>query len=211
MRVRKLFYRICLHFDIHTGQKLSVHTHQSYLVIVSPPFIPFASSASATIRNFVARSAHPAETDITKVTIFDPENKLVAYTGTFTQGVREVISAWGQIYILGNNGEVCCFHTVDIVLLKPWTQLSWLQEKPTSAKLEMLYSRSLYVLALNLAKTQGLDEASVADIHKQYGDHQYSKGDYDGSMQQFVQTIGHLQPSYVIRKVAYISSCFAHP
>jgi hypothetical protein len=66
----------------------------------------------------------------------------------------------------------------------------------------MLYSRSLYVLALNLAKTQGLDEASVADIHRQYGDHQYAKQDYDGAMQQFVQTIGHLQPSYVIRKVS---------
>ena len=52
-----------------------------------------------------------------------------------------------------------------------------------------------------MAKTQNMDVASVADIHKQYGDHLYGKGDYDGAMQQFVQTIGHLQPSYVIRKV----------
>lgn len=80
-------------------------------------------------------------------------------------------------------------------------QISWLQEKATSSKLEMLYSQSLYILALNLAKTQGLDAASVADIHRQYGDHQYSKGNYDGAMQQYVQTIGQLQPSYVIRKV----------
>ena len=67
----------------------------------------------------------------------------------------------------------------------------------------MIYRRNFYVLALNLASTQGLDESSVADIHRQYGDHLYSKGDYDGAMQQFVQTIGHLQPSYVIRKVAF--------
>jgi vacuolar protein sorting-associated protein 11 len=79
-------------------------------------------------------------------------------------------------------------------------QLSCLEEKPTSAKLDMLYRRSLHLLALNLAKTQGLDESSVSDIHRQYGDHLYSKADYDGAMQQFVQTIGHLQPSYVIRK-----------
>jgi Tfp pilus assembly protein PilF len=65
----------------------------------------------------------------------------------------------------------------------------------------MLYRKSFYVIALNLAKTQQLDESSVADIHKQYGDHLYSKGDYDGAMQQFVQTMRHLQPSYVIRKV----------
>lgn len=66
-----------------------------------------------------------------------------------------------------------------------------------------MYRRHFFVLALNLAKTQGLDESSVADIHRQYGDHLYSKGDYDGAMQQFLQTIGHLQPSYVIRKVRY--------
>ena len=52
-----------------------------------------------------------------------------------------------------------------------------------------------------MAKTQRLDESSVADIHRKYGDHFYAKGDYDGAMAQFVQTIGWIQPSYVIRKV----------
>lgn len=76
-----------------------------------------------------------------------------------------------------------------------------MQEKPTSEKLDILFQRSYYILAINLAKTHGLDEASVADIHRRYGDHLYQKGDYDGAMQQFIQTIRYLQPSYVIRKV----------
>ena len=76
-----------------------------------------------------------------------------------------------------------------------------LEEKPTAAKLDLLYRKSQYLLALNLAKTQGLDEESIADIRKQYGDHLYSKGEYDPAMQQFIQTIGYVQPSYVIRKV----------
>ena len=59
----------------------------------------------------------------------------------------------------------------------------------------------MYTIALSVAQTQGLDKSSVADIHRQYGDHLYTKGDYDGSMQQFLRTIGYLQPSYVIRKV----------
>jgi Tfp pilus assembly protein PilF len=66
----------------------------------------------------------------------------------------------------------------------------------------MIYRKGLYGLALNLAATQNLDEASQADIHRQYGDNLYTKGDYDGAMQQYVKTIGHLQPSYVIRKVS---------
>jgi len=76
-----------------------------------------------------------------------------------------------------------------------------LQEKPTAAKVDILCRKGLYLLALNIARTQGLDEASVADIHKQYGDHLYTKGDYDGAMRQYLHTIGHLQASYVIWKV----------
>lgn len=90
------------------GSKSSIHTHLNYLVIVSPPFIPSASAASATVRNYVARSANPSETDITKVTVFDPENKIVAYSGPFREGVREVISQWGNIYILTSDGQVRC-------------------------------------------------------------------------------------------------------
>jgi vacuolar protein sorting-associated protein 11 len=79
-----------------------------------------------------------------------------------------------------------------------------LQEKPTTTKLDILFHKSLYVLAINLARTQSLDEASIADIHRRYGDHLYLKGDYDGAMQQFIKTLGYLQPSYVIRKVQYV-------
>ncbi|PPQ73707.1 hypothetical protein CVT24_007262, partial [Panaeolus cyanescens] len=167
----------------NTGNKSSIHAHANYIVIVSPPFFPSAAAASATVRNFVARSANTAETDITKVTVFDPENKLVAYSGAFKQGVREILSAWGNIYVLSTDGTLMC-----------------LKERSTADKLEMLYKKSLYVLALNLATTQNLEPANVADIHRQYGDHLYGKGDHDGAMQQYLQTIGFLQPSYVIRK-----------
>ncbi|KAG5641397.1 hypothetical protein DXG03_005350 [Asterophora parasitica] len=183
----------------YEGHKSSIHTHLNYLVIVSPPFVASAASASATVRNFAARTPNYNESDITKVTVFEPENKYVAYSGTFTQDVREVISQWGQIYVLTSDGNVRAesHSRVDTHLS---FQLLCLQEKSTATKLDLLYRKSLYSLALSLAKTQQLDESSVADIHRQYGDHLYAKGDYDSAMQQFVQTIGHLQPSYVIRK-----------
>ncbi|GAW08826.1 vacuolar membrane protein [Lentinula edodes] len=168
----------------YEGNKSAIHVHSSYLVIISPPFVASASAASATVRNFV-RTTGDDTSEISKVTVFDHANKFVAYSGTFSQGVREIFSApWGDLYILGNNGE-----------------LTHLIEKSTSAKLDMLYKRSLYGLALNLAKTQNLDDSHVADIHRQYGDHLYSsKNDYDGAMTQYVKTLGWVQPSYVIRK-----------
>ena len=106
MKVNLSFPSHRLSSYVMAGHKSSVHTHQNYLVIVSPPFFPTATAASATVRNFVARSTNPGETDITKVNVFDLENKLVAYSGTFKQGVKEVISQWGEIYVLATDGSV---------------------------------------------------------------------------------------------------------
>ncbi|KAJ7225912.1 hypothetical protein GGX14DRAFT_422961 [Mycena pura] len=169
----------------YEGHKSFVRSHLNYLVIVSPPITATASAAYRTVRNFAARNG--SDTDITRVAVFDPENKIVGYSGTFTQGVRDVISIpeWGGVYILGNDGT-----------------LAQLLEKPFSAKLDMLYRSSMYPVALNLARTQGLEDSSetVAGIHKQYGDHLYNKGNWDAAMAQFVKTIGWVAPSYIIRK-----------
>lgn len=109
-------YDLMCHFTFqltHTlackGHKSSVHTHLNYLVIVSPPFVPSASSASATVRNLWRNDALSGNTDYTKVTVFDLENKFIAYSGAFSEGVREVVSQWDQIYILPNDGKVSLF------------------------------------------------------------------------------------------------------
>lgn len=89
------------------GRKSLIHTHQHYLVFVSPPFAPSAAAASATVRNFAARlPADAAASDITKVTILDPENKFVAHSSAFTDGVRMVFSAWNKLYVLSDEGQV---------------------------------------------------------------------------------------------------------
>ena len=54
----------------------------------------------------------------------------------------------------------------------------------------------------SLAKSQSYDDGLI-DIFTQYGDHLYSKNDYDGAIAQYIRTIGKLEPSYVIRKVWY--------
>ena len=38
------------------------------------------------------------------------------------------------------------------------------------------------------------------EIYRMYGDHLYKKCDWDGAMTQYCQTIGHVEPSYVIRR-----------
>ena len=111
MKVSFYLFVFCLHHFVDNdcpsiGLKSSVHTHLNYLVMVTPPFTPTASAASATVRNLAARLTNPAESEVTKVTLLDLENKLVAYSGTFAEGVREVVSQWGKVYVLGNDGKV---------------------------------------------------------------------------------------------------------
>ena len=54
----------------------------------------------------MAKTQLPDKTDISKVTVFDLENKLVAYSGTFVEGVRAIVSGWNCIFVLTNDGQV---------------------------------------------------------------------------------------------------------
>ena len=80
-----------------TGSKSSVHTPLNYLAIISPPFIPSAST-SATMRVFTCMTDLPAISNITKVTVFFGD-KLVVYSGMFEAAVREVVSQWEDFHI----------------------------------------------------------------------------------------------------------------
>lgn len=109
------------------------------------------------------------------------------------------------------------------------TSYSWqvyrLREKDMDTKLDILFRKNMYTLAINLVTSAqnvtsrdaiDVDPASVAvapaetpaeydygtvvEIYKRYGDWLYSKSEYDSAMQQYLQTIGQLEPSYVIRK-----------
>jgi tetratricopeptide (TPR) repeat protein len=79
-------------------------------------------------------------------------------------------------------------------------QLYRYQEKSLQQKLEILYERSLYILAINLAQKEGIDKIQQNIIFRKYGDYLYQKGDYDTAMQQYLRAIDNTEPSQVIRK-----------
>ncbi|KAI7856217.1 hypothetical protein BDC45DRAFT_581080 [Circinella umbellata] len=155
----------------------------NYLVIVSPPVTTTSQLSSAARPALSFSSKRNAMSEFTKVTIFDTANKFIAYVGTFVGGIRSVFCEWNSVWVVGMDGKV--YH---------------LDEKDTPTKLEILFKLNLYILAINLAHMQKYDDASIAEIFKKYGDHLYLKGDYDGAIEQYIRTIGQLEPSYVIRK-----------
>ncbi|CEH17819.1 Vacuolar assembly/sorting protein PEP5/VPS11 [Ceraceosorus bombacis] len=207
---------VCLAYD---EPKRSVHLLNTHLVIVSPPVpVPVPASALSAQARKPTSSADPAAAanlgrrassapkEVVNVTIFDLVNKLIAFKKAFDGGVR---MAWtdptGNIAVLSDDGT-----------------LTRLEEKGLQAKLEMLFRKSLYLLAINVAKSHRAkrpvlgndshpavvrtsegqpDDQLLGEIYRRYGDHLYAKGDYDGAMAQFVKTIGlGTQPSYIIRQ-----------
>ncbi|CAG5986498.1 unnamed protein product [Menidia menidia] len=124
--------------------------------------------------------ASPSERQL--LTVYDLENKFVAYSCGF-EDVMDVVAEWGSFYVLTRDGKMAA-----------------LQERDTQTKLEMLFKKNLFVMAINLAKSQHLDSDGLSEIFRHYGDHLYLKGDHDGAIQQYIRTIGKLEPSYVIRK-----------
>ena len=159
----------------------------TYLAIVSPPRTPTPTPGGRSARQL---NGTPSDTaGSTKLTIFDPENKLVAFTTTFDEGISEVWEAWGEVWVLTEGGK-----------------LFRLKEQALAASLSTLFSRNLYTLAVSLAQSRALPPSEVAEIYRRYGDYLYAKADYEGAINCYLKTIGTVQPSYVIRKVSHITA-----
>lgn len=181
-----------------------------YLAIVSPPQLATAASTSATIRNYArgmpanGNGAGSTSSDVAKVTLFDPENKFVAHTGTFEEGIRDCWEVWGSVWVLTEGGKVSIKVSARWNLMAHASlvlQLYRLSEQPLQTSLSTLFSRSLYTLAISLAQSRKVLASEVADIYRRYGDHLYGKGDFEGAMSCYLKTVGTVQASYVIRKV----------
>lgn len=119
------------------------------------------------------------------VNIYNLQNQFNAYTVS-SSPVTHVASEWGSVFLFCQGAQGGRLYRLD--------------ERDTQTKLETLFRRGLYNVALSVAQSQNYDEASIIDIHRKFGDHLYSKSEFDAAIESYVRTIGYLEPSYVIRK-----------
>ena len=61
------------------------------------------------------------------------------------------------------------------VLLAPRTRLQHYVEKDLSSKVDILFKKNLYPIAISLALSSSSDPSLIVDIYQQYGDHAYAK------------------------------------
>lgn len=117
------------------------------------------------------------------VILYDPRNKFIAYKEQFRNVITYVCSEWGALFVFTKDGKAY-----------------QLTEMDTQTKLDTLFKKHLFQLAIDVAISAGYDKAAIADIYRKFGDRLYAKGDYDGAIAQYCKTIGQLEPSYVIKK-----------
>ncbi|XP_053681436.1 vacuolar protein sorting-associated protein 11 homolog [Anopheles nili] len=116
------------------------------------------------------------------LTVIDIQNKFIVFSSPIEE-VAAILTEFGTCYILTEN-----------------KQILHLDEKDLQTKLNMMFKKNLYDIAVRIAKCNQYDAEGLAGIFKQYGDHLYSKGDFVGAVEQYSKTIGYLEPSYVIQR-----------
>ena len=199
------------------GEKENLIWYRGYLVCLSAE--PTAQVGSSPLDNTELKGNSDAAK--TLLTIYDIKSKSIAFKDDFGtrafspraakavgETIKHVVSEWDSIIIVTQENKVYQLKEIEL-----------------SRKLNLLFSQNYYELALDIVlqpsfsvsglgktkKTRELLEAIVSDpthmswstivqICKKYGDYLYSKQDFDQSIQQYIYTIGDLEPSYVVRK-----------
>ncbi|KAL1959130.1 hypothetical protein VTO42DRAFT_2917 [Malbranchea cinnamomea] len=160
--------------------KTSIHLFKDYVALVCPPNPAFAKSDA--FRRFGSSQVDDLFNTST-FTLLEPDLKFIAHTESLSSSASHIFVEWGDLFLVTVDGKVYRYH-----------------EKTLQQKLEILYQRNLYILAINLAQKSGVDRLQQNVIFRKYGDYLYQKGDYDTAMQQYLRAIENTEPSQVIRK-----------
>ncbi|RDA94681.1 hypothetical protein CP533_2455, partial [Ophiocordyceps camponoti-saundersi (nom. inval.)] len=162
----------------YESPKSFVALYQGYVALACP-----SSDASGREPETIRRFGGDALLEASSFVLLDMDLRLVAHTETLISPVRFIFSVWGDLFTVDLQGKIHQY-----------------REKPLQQRLEMLYQRNMFPLAIELAQNSGLDIKQQSLIYRKFGDHLYQKGDYDGAMVQFIRAIDTTEPSQVIRK-----------
>ncbi|KAI1471715.1 vacuolar protein sorting-associated protein 11 [Daldinia caldariorum] len=164
------------------GPTSLVSTFQDYVALISPPPTSGSGGSDSIGRRFGGSNADVLF-NAARFTMVDPTLQIVAHSESLISEVRAIFQIWDDLFILTQDGKVNRYH-----------------EKSLQQRLELLYQRNLFPLAINLAQKSHMEPQQLNVIYRKYGDHLYQKGDYDSAMSQYIKAIDNTEPSQVIRK-----------
>ena len=133
-----------------------------------------------------------------QLVIYDVDNKLISYVSNHTS-VEHILCESDAIYVFAYNQKR------ELTLQK-------LTEKDSAEKMAVLFKKNMFEIAYSMARLEGYDESFIAEISRMQGDHYYEKEDFDNAINCYKQTVGFVEPSYIIiqfldaSKIEYLTS-----
>nr|POE71978.1 vacuolar protein sorting-associated protein 11 like [Quercus suber] len=152
---------------------------KDYVLLGSPPNDNLARNSLHAFGGIQATEIASNST----FTILNTNFKFIAHTELVSSQIQTFFSLWGDIFLLSIDGKIFRY-----------------REKTFQQKLEILYKRNQYLLAIDLAREYKVDAVQQNIIYRKFGDYLYQKGDYDTAMQQYLHAIDNTEPSQIIRK-----------
>ncbi|KFA70363.1 hypothetical protein S40285_01748 [Stachybotrys chlorohalonatus IBT 40285] len=166
----------------YESPKSLVAMSQHYVAVACPPASSNSKDPGAMRRRF-GSSTTDAIFNASTFVVLEPDLRIIAHQETLISPVRRIFNVWGDLFTMTDEGKIFRYH-----------------EKSLQQRLEMLYQKNMYPLAVELAQNAGMDAQQQSLIYRKFGDHLYQKSDYDGAMLQYIRAIDTTEPSQVIRK-----------
>ncbi|KJZ73091.1 hypothetical protein HIM_07475 [Hirsutella minnesotensis 3608] len=166
----------------YESPKSMISLYENYVALACPSSGSSGRDPDAMRRRF-GGGATDALFSASRFVLLDTDLRVIAHTETLISPVRFVFAVWGDLFTINQEGKVHQYH-----------------ERGLQQRLEMLYQRNMFPLALELARNSGVDAKQQTVIYRKFGDHLYQKADYDGAMVQYIRAIDTTEPSQVIRK-----------
>ncbi|EGR28037.1 vacuolar sorting protein, putative [Ichthyophthirius multifiliis] len=121
-----------------------------------------------------------------QITIFDLLNEYIAFKQNY-KSIQQLIISQNFIHLM---------HMTQ----KGEKKLIKLVERENAYKIEYFFKRSFYEVAWKFAKNQNSDLSLLAEISRLHGDNLYGKGEFELAIKKYIETVGYIEPSYIIRK-----------
>ena len=121
------------------------------------------------------------------IQIFDNINNFFLYIKSYSKKILSITSDTKYIYLFIEENESKKY------IIK-------LTEKENKKKFDTFFSRKLYDIAADYANYLYYDDNKLTEIYKLQAEFEYSRGEFDKSIQAYINTINFLDPSIIIQK-----------
>lgn len=133
------------------------------------------------------------------VDIYDSTNKLVAFHLLLSPGHSAVRAAGVTTSPTRSADGTLRNGKASAIVFTSGGSLVSLTEKKTAEKVHLLVQKNLFSAAIYVAYGDpSYGSADIIALYRKYAEYLYRKGDYSGAIEQYIHTIGALEPSHVI-------------